>query len=117
MLGKRRFRFDFWTGITLISLIFFGMFLIYPVGRMAVYAFQSKGAEGFSIANFLEFFSRAYYLKALKNSVVVTLCATVIAIAIGVPLAYITVTCKIRLRRLIDILVIISMLSPPFIGA
>lgn len=117
MWNKWKPRFDFWTLITLISLVFFGMFLLYPVGRMIVYAFQSKDASGFSVANFVDFFSRTYYLKTLKNSVVVTLCASVLAISIGVPLAYITVTCKIRLRRLIDILIIISMLSPPFIGA
>lgn len=117
MSSKRRFRFDFWSAITLVSLIFFGMFLIYPVGRMIFYAFQSKEIDGFSIQNFIEFFSRAYYIKALKNSVVVTICATVLAVAIGVPLAYIMVTCQIKARKLVDILVIVSMLSPPFIGA
>lgn len=117
MWSKRRFRFDFWSAITLVSLIFFGMFLIYPVGRMIFYAFQSKEIDGFSIQNFIQFFSRAYYIKALKNSVIVTICATVLAVAIGVPLAYIMVTCQIKARKLVDILIIVSMLSPPFIGA
>lgn len=117
MLFKKGVRFDFWSFVTLLSLIFFGMFLLIPVGRMVVYAFQSKETMGITLENFIKFFSRAYYRKALFNSLKVVACATVLVILIGVPLAYVTTSFKIRGRRMIDILVIISMLSPPFIGA
>ena len=111
------YRFDFWSFITTVSLVFFGMFLIIPVGRMVYYAFQSGDIAGFTFSNFVRFFSRAYYRNALFNSIKVVLCATALVIVIGVPLAYVTSTFEIKFRRLVDILVVISMLSPPFIGA
>ncbi len=117
MLFKKGVRFDFWSFVTLLSMAFFGLFLVIPVGRMVVFAFQGKESLGFTLENFAKFFSRAYYRKALFNSLKVVSFATVLVIAIGVPLAYVTTSFKIRGRRFIDILVIISMLSPPFIGA
>ncbi|HBN83250.1 MAG TPA: iron ABC transporter permease, partial [Clostridiales bacterium] len=63
-------RIDFWDVITLISMIFFGLFLIYPVSRLVVNAFQTKGAIGeISIGNFIKFFSKPYYRNAVLNSV------------------------------------------------
>lgn len=117
MLFKKGVRFDFWSFVTLMSMIFFGMFLVIPVGRMVIFAFQGKENLGFTLENFVKFFSRAYYRKSLFNSLKVVLCATVLVMAIGVPLAYVTTSFKIRGKRLVDILVVISMLSPPFIGA
>lgn len=41
----------------------------------------------------------------------------IIVILVGVPLAYITTMFKIKANKLVNIIVIISMLSPPFLGA
>lgn len=117
MSFKKGIRFDFWSFVTLLSMVFFGLFLVIPVGRMLVYAFQNKDGIQFTLDNFVKFFSRAYYRKALFNSLKVVACSTALVILIGVPLAYVTTTFEIKARRLIDILVIISMMSPPFIGA
>jgi len=117
MSFKKGILFDFWSFVTVLSMVFFGMFLVVPVGRMVVFAFQGKEDVGFTLENFVKFFSRAYYRKALFNSLKVVLLATILVIAIGVPLAYVTTAFKIRGKRVIDILIIISMLSPPFIGA
>ena len=117
MSFKKGVRFDFWSFVGLLSLVFFGLFLIIPVGRMLIYAFQSTDGQAFTLENMIKFFSRPYYTTALWNSLKVVLSATVLVILIGVPLAYITTTFKIKGKRLIDILVIISMLSPPFLGA
>ncbi len=112
------YRIDFWSLITLISLVFFAMFLVYPVGRLMVNAFQTKDAMGtFSFGNFVKFFSRAYYRSAIWNSVKVTFVATILTIAIGVTLAYITTNFKIKAVKVINIIIIVSMFSPPFIGA
>lgn len=117
MFNKKGIRFDFWSFVGLISLVTFGLFLILPVGRMVVYSFQNPDTAGFTIDNFVKFFSRAYYMEALKNSVWIVLCASILVIVIGVPLAYITTSFTIRAKRLVDILIVVSMLSPPFLGA
>ena len=113
---KKGVRFDFWTFVSLLSLIFFGLFLVIPVVRMLVFSFQT-GQAVFSFDNFAKFFARKYYTRALGNSIKVVSAATLLVMIIGVPLAYITTTFKIKGNRLINILVIISMLSPPFLGA
>lgn len=116
MFPKKGVRFDFWSVVSLVSLITFGLFLIVPVFQMIVYAFQNK--EGaFTFENIIRFFSRPYYVKSMTNSISVVLLATLLVIVIGVPLAYIMTTFKIKGRRVVDILIIISMLSPPFLGA
>lgn len=117
MSFKKGIRFDFWSFVGLISLITFGLFLIFPVGRMVVYSFQNPEGAAFTLDNFVKFFTRAYYMDALKNSVWIVLCASVLVIVIGVPLAYITTSFQIRAKRLMDILIVVSMLSPPFLGA
>ena len=115
-MSKKRVRFDFWTFVGMLSLLFFGLFLIIPVIRMAVYSFLSS--EGtFTLDNFAKFFSRPYYTRALLNSVKVVFCATILTMLIGVPLAYVMTMFKIRGAKLINILIVISMLSPPFLGA
>lgn len=113
---RKGIRFDFWSFVGVLSLVFFGLFLVIPVLRMLVYSLQTTDAP-ITLDNFIKFFSRKYYTRALGNSIKVVSCATVLVILIGVPLAYITTTFKIRGNRLVNILVIISMLSPPFLGA
>ncbi|MBQ9263613.1 MAG: iron ABC transporter permease [Clostridia bacterium] len=113
---KKGVRFDFWTFVSLLSLVFFGLFLVIPVIRMLVFSFQSTEAS-FTPENFVRFFSRKYYTTGMWNSIKVVSASTLVVILIGVPLAYITTTFKIRGNRLINILIIMSMLSPPFLGA
>ena len=115
-MSKKGVRFDFWSFVGVLSLVFFGLFLVIPVIRMAVYSFFS--AEGtLTLDNFVKFFTRPYYTRALMNSVKVVACATVLTMLIGVPLAYVMTMFKIRGTKLINILIVISMLSPPFLGA
>ena len=115
-MSKKGVRFDFWSFVGMLSLLFFGLFLIIPVIRMAVYSFLSTDGE-FTLDNFVKFFTRPYYTRALMNSVKVVSCATVLTMLIGVPLAYVMTMFKIRGAKLINILIVISMLSPPFLRA
>ena len=85
MFPKKGIRFDFWSFVSLLSLVVFGLFLIIPVGQMVFYAFQNADG-GFTLENFVKFFSRPYYVRSMTNSIVVVLCATVLVIVIGVPL-------------------------------
>ena len=115
---KKGYRFDFWSFMTVVSLVFFGLFLIYPIAHLVTNAFQSVENPGhFSIDNFIKFVSTDYYRQAIGNSVKVTFVATILASIIGVALAYITTNIKIFGSKVINILIIVSMFSPPFIGA
>ena len=115
---KKGYRFDFWSFMSLLSLVFFGLFLIYPVIRLLTNAFQTVDNRGvFSFQNFVRFVSTPYYRSAAWNSVKVTFAGTVLASVLGVSLAYITTKFKIFGMKTLNVIIIMSMFSPPFIGA
>ncbi|MBE7732882.1 iron ABC transporter permease [Devosia sp. CC-YST696] len=72
---------------------------------------------GFSLDGFSTFFSSRLYYGTLLNSLVVTVCVTVLAFVIAFPLAYFMTMFQVRGNRIIQILILASMMSPPFIGA
>ncbi len=108
---------DFWTGVTAFALISFGLFLVYPIVTLVVWGFQAPKTNEWTLANFQRFFAREYYRTALVNSMVVTLVVTFWTVVVAVPLAYFATHFSIKFQRTVDILIIISLLSPPFIGA
>lgn len=116
-MHKRRFKWDFWSVVTLVIVLLFAVVLVYPLFSLFISGFQDPNTSAFSLTNFARFFQKKYYYQTLFNSFKVTCSVTVLAILIGAPLAYFMTCFKIKGKGLVEILVIISMLSPPFIGA
>lgn len=116
MLTKK-IKWDFWTVVTLVITLIFALFLIYPLFSLLLSSFKDPLTGSWSMTNFHRFFSRKYYYQGLIHSFQVTSCVTVLAIVIGVPMAYFMTFYKIKFKALVEVLIIISMLSPPFIGA
>ncbi|WML38421.1 iron ABC transporter permease [Neobacillus sp. OS1-2] len=116
MWNKWTRKLDFWNSVTLLVFLFFAVFLIYPLGALLLGSFQGNDGS-FTFEHFQTFFEKKYYYQSLLHSFAVTICVTILAIALGVPLAYLMSTLRIRGKGLIEILIIISVLSPPFIGA
>ncbi|WP_197277463.1 ABC transporter permease [Bacillus sp. FJAT-27245] len=113
---RNKLKLDFWNLSTIVVFIFFAVFLIYPLGSLLLSSFQANDGS-FTMKHFITFFERKYYYQSLLNSLSVTISVTILSIAIGVPLAYLMSTLKIKGKGIIEILIIISVLSPPFIGA
>ncbi|MEK3734932.1 MULTISPECIES: ABC transporter permease [Paenibacillus] len=109
-------RWDFWTFVTFCVYIFMLAFIVYPLVSLFFNSFVSKDG-GFTLQNYLNFFKVKYYHQALLNSFLVSSLATVLAILIGTPLAYIATRYDIKFKGLMRLMVIMSLLSPPFIGA
>lgn len=116
-MSKRKPQFDFWTIVTIGILAVFALFLIYPLISLFVDGFLEEGTGAFTMANFTKFFGTKFYYRSLLNSLKLTVCVTICSLLIGVPLAYIMSFFKIRGKGIIEILIIISMMSPNFIGA
>lgn len=114
---KFKVKFDFWTVVTIVIALIFAVFFIYPLFSLFISGFKDAATGEFTFANFAKFFEKKYYYKALINSFTVTIVVTILAVLIGSPLAYLTTAFNIKGKKLIEVLVIISMLSPPFIGA
>ncbi|MGO4790679.1 ABC transporter permease [Paenibacillus sp. 2KB_20] len=109
-------RWDFWTFVTVCVYIFMLVFIIYPLVSLLLNSFIGKDGS-ITLQNYLDFFQLKYYHQALLNSFLVSALATVLAILIGTPLAYIATRYDIKCKGLMQMMVIMSLLSPPFIGA
>jgi iron(III) transport system permease protein len=73
--------------------------------------------EGITLYNFIRFVTKPYYYKTLLHSLVVCLSTVVLTALIGVPIAYLMTRYNIAGKKLLHILIIMSLMSPPFIGA
>lgn len=108
--------FNFWTIVILASIIFALIFIVYPFSKLFIQSFFGK-ETAFSFENYQRFFEKKYYYTTLLNSLKVCFASTALSVLIGVPMAYVTSRFKIWGKRVINMAVIISLLSPPFIGA
>lgn len=109
-------RWDFWTFVIFFAYIIMFAFVVYPLATLMISSFI--GAEGgLTFQNYLDFIQLDYYRSALTNSFIVSTLATVFAIIIGVPLAYISTRYDIKFKGILQMIIVLSLLSPPFIGA
>lgn len=105
----------YWGVVAFIILIFCVLFILYPFGKLFLQSFFEDGQ--FTLANYIKFFSKSAYRKVLGNTMKVSICATLLGVALGLPMAYITTRFNIWGKKVIKACVVLSMLSPPFIGA
>jgi iron(III) transport system permease protein len=107
---------DVWVIVSLSAAALYALFLLYPlVSLLSKSVMDADG--GFSLANFQRIFTRAYYLRAIGNSFKVTLAVTGVAVLLAAPLAYLTAVYRIKGRGVLEILILVSSMSAPFIGA
>lgn len=108
---------DIWKVLTLIILGIFILFIIYPLLLVLKKSIIDPETGAFTLDYFRKFFQRKFYWITLVNSFKVTIVSTIIAVALGLPIAYLMRKIKIKGSAILEILIIISYLSPPFIGA
>lgn len=107
---------DFWKWVTLAIIGLYGFFFIFPIGNMLAQSIYTPDA-GFTLRNFSKFFSQSYYFTTILNSLKVSTAATILTLLLGVPLAYFTTIYKIKGKKFLHVVIILSSMSAPFIGA
>ncbi|HPE15511.1 MAG TPA: iron ABC transporter permease [Oscillospiraceae bacterium] len=115
MLGRRRF--EFWSLVKLLIILSLLLFIIYPFSSLVTRSVFSTKEEGFTLYNFIRFFTKPYYFSSLTHSFVVCVSAMLTTTVIGVPIAYLMTRYNIFGKNLLHIGVIMALMSPPFIGA
>lgn len=113
--NSKRFRLDIWGWTTIVILLLYALFLLYPLSLLLKMAF-SDGAH-FTLANFAKFFSRKYYSITLLNSFKVSIAATIASVVVGVVLGYFMSVFKIRGAKLLRMCIVMATMSAPFVGA
>ncbi len=112
--GKRA---DVWHLVTFIGFAIVIIFLIYPLFDVFQYSFKNKETGELSLANWKEFFGRAYYMRAFGHSMFISLATTFFSMVLGIPLGFFTTRYKIKGSNLLTTLSVLALLSPTFIGA
>jgi iron(III) transport system permease protein len=102
--------------IFLFSLVFFGLFFLWPIGETLRGAFT--GADGrFTFDYLAEVFRNPLYLEGLWNSLQMGVWSTLLAALIAMPLAWINDRFLFPGKSLLSALVLVPMIMPPFVGA
>ncbi|MBQ8081882.1 MAG: iron ABC transporter permease [Clostridia bacterium] len=115
-MRKKAKKLNFWNVMLLIACFFFLIFFIYPVANILKESMLDKSGS-FSLAAFKKFWSRKYYTSAIWNSLAVSSVSTIFSCILGFLFAYFVTTVKIRGMNLVNTLLMVSFVSPPFIGA
>ena len=113
--NKQRRGFEIWTVFTWVIIALFLIFFIYPLANLLKQAFFD--ADGFTMKNFIKFFSKAYYTNTIKNSFKVSILTTLCALLIGIPYSYFYSFYNIKGRKLLIIVSVMCCMSAPFVGA
>ena len=113
--NSKRFRLDVWGWTTIVILLLYALFLLYPLSLLLKMAF-SDGAH-FTLVNFAKFFSRKYYSITLLNSFKVSIAATIASVVVGVVLGSFMSVFKIRGAKLLRMCIVMATMSAPFVGA
>ena len=108
---------DFWFWVKILIFVVFLLFLVYPFYTLVVNSFFSSKADGVTLYNFQRFFQKKYYYQALGNSLKISLIPTLISVLIGVPMAYLQTRYNIAGKTFWHVLIILSLMCPPFLGA
>ena len=114
-LGKVKM--DFWFFTKFFVIVAMCLFIVYPFYTILTKSVFSNKVEGLTLYNFVRFFSKPYYYQTLIRSIVVCSATVLTTTIIGVPIAYVMTRYNIAGKQLLHIFIIMSLMSPPFIGA
>ncbi|MBQ9036312.1 MAG: iron ABC transporter permease [Erysipelotrichaceae bacterium] len=114
MRRKRTREFTTWNLLTVVCFSFFAFFFLYPLFKMIIGGIYSDGK--FNFTSYAKFFTSRYYMSAVANSFKIALMSTTLSIITGTTFAMIMRHFKIKGKKLIDILLLVSTITPPFLG-
>lgn len=113
----QKWRPDFWFFVKLVVILALGMFIVYPFYNIITKSVFSNKVEGLTLYNFVRFFTKPYYYTALIRSILVCVFTVLFSTLVGVPIAYLMTRYNVAGKRLLHVFIIMSLMSPPFIGA
>jgi len=119
MLNKSLLRQYDLTPTTVIFLLvlatFFGIFLVYPMAYVFSQAFYVNGKISFSFFKLM--FTNPLERQSIINSAVLGIVVTLATTLLSLPLSYFLVRYNFRGRSLLQGLILVPMVMPPFVGA
>lgn len=114
-MSKRK-RFELWSVLSTAIFCVLILFLIYPMFMLLRESVWTP-ADGFTIKNFVKFFSSSYYYGTILNSFKIALSVTLLSLLIGIPFSYFYSFYQLKGRKLLLVFSVLCCMSAPFIGA
>ncbi len=112
----RRYDLDPFTTVILILIWgFFAAFIVYPLVVVFSNAFFSR--SGFSLTFFALILTNPSYTTILANSINLALAVTFFTTLVSLPLAFLLVRYDFRGKSVLNGLLLIPLVLPPFVGA
>ena len=108
---------DFWWFTRLFVILVMVLFIVYPFYNIITKSIFSNKVDGVTLYNFKRFFTKPYYFQTLVRSMVVCFSTVLTTTLVGVPIAYLMTRYNVPGKKLLHIFIIMSLMSPPFIGA
>lgn len=107
---------SYWNIVSIAAVGLFALLLFYPLIRLAIISFTAgDGGNFFQI--YVDTLGKPYYYQGLFNSLILATAATFFALLLGIPFAYIVTRFNVPGKLLIRSAVVLTFISPPFIGA
>ncbi len=114
---RRGPRFSFWSIVSVATLAILLLLLAYPVLKLLGVSLVGGESDMQWWEPFRDLVTRKLYYESLINSFILATSATIGAMLIGVPLAYFVNRLRIPGKIVIRSAVVLTFVSPPFIGA
>ena len=114
---EHKIKVDFWFFVKVAIIVSMCIFIVYPFYTILTKSFFSTKTEGFTFYNFIRFFSKPYYYKSLLRSLFVCTAVVVGTTLVGVPIAYLMSRYNVFGKKTLHVMILMSLMSPPFIGA
>lgn len=99
-----------------LTAIFFALFFVFPIWHTVQEAFVTSEGE-VTFDYFAELFRNPIYVEGLVNSFYMGLFTTLLALLIALPLALISNTWHFRGKDILNSLILVPLILPPFVGA
>ncbi|MBP6602161.1 MAG: iron ABC transporter permease [Verrucomicrobiales bacterium] len=96
--------------------LFFVFFFLLPIWQTVQEAFLAPDGS-LTTAYFLEVFRNPLYVEGLVNSFYMGLFTTIVCLLIALPLALVSNTWQFRGKEILNSLLLIPLILPPFVGA
>lgn len=115
-MNPKRRKFEVWSAISIALLLAFLLFFLYPLCTLLKQAFTTE-ESGFTLDNFVKFFSKPYYYNTILNSFKVSVAVTLVSLFIGIGFSYFHSFYRLKGEKFLLIASILCCMSAPFIGA
>jgi len=102
--------------VLVVTAAFFAVFFLWPVGQILKGGFFNADGH-FTLAYLVALLGNPIYRDGLRTSFLLAVATTVLALLIGVPLAFIADRYRYPGKGLLASLILVPMILPPFVGA